>query len=125
MPEPIVPAIDVHHLRKEFGGKVAVEDLTLTVKRGEVFGFLGPNGAGKTTSVKMLLALIVPTSGEGFMLGAPLGNPEARAKVGFLPEHFRFHDWLTAHEFLQLHAGLYHIPRKRVEPRPGRAGAAR
>lgn len=107
----IVPAIDARHLRKEFGDKVAVADLTLTVERGEVFGFLGPNGAGKTTSLKMLLGLIAPTAGEGQVLGAPLGDPRGRMKVGFLPEHFRFHDWLKAGEFLQLHADLYRIPR--------------
>jgi ABC-2 type transport system ATP-binding protein len=104
-------AIEVHHLRKEFGEKVAVADLTLTVERGEVFGFLGPNGAGKTTSVKMLLGLIAPTRGEGQVLGRALGDPVGRRKVGFLPEHFRFHDWLTATEFLQLHADLYRLPR--------------
>lgn len=112
------PTIETHHLRKLFDDKVAVENLSLTVEQGEVFGFLGPNGAGKTTSVKMLLALIQPTSGSGTMLGAPLGDPDARAKVGFLPEHFRFHDWLTASQFLALHAELYHMPaeaaRKRV-----------
>ncbi len=106
------PAIETRNLCKNFGDKVAVADLSLTVERGEVFGFLGPNGAGKTTSVKMLLALITPTDGEGFMLGSPLGNPEARARVGFLPEHFRFHDWLTAQEFLTLHADLYHMDRR-------------
>ena len=106
-----VPAIDVRHLRKEFGDNVAVADLTLTVERGEVFGFLGPNGAGKTTAVKMLLGLIAPSAGEGRVLGAPLGDPRGRTKVGFLPEHFRFHDWLKAREFLRLHADLYRIPR--------------
>jgi ABC-2 type transport system ATP-binding protein len=103
------PAIEVQHLRKVFGEKVAVDDLTLKVERGEVFGFLGPNGAGKTTAVKMLLALIQATEGSGFLLGEPLGIPEVRAKVGFLPEHFRFHDWLTASEFMQLHASLYRL----------------
>jgi ABC-2 type transport system ATP-binding protein len=87
------------------------------VERGEVFGFLGPNGAGKTTSVKMLLGLISPTAGEGSLLNAPLGNSPARSKVGFLPEHFRFHDWLTAAEFLTLHADLYHMPRSQTEKR--------
>jgi ABC-2 type transport system ATP-binding protein len=106
-----VPAIETRHLRKVFGEKVAVEDLTLTVEKGEVFGFLGPNGAGKTTSVKMLLTLTAPTSGEGYLFGAPLTNPQVRGRVGFLPEHFRFHDWLKASEFLQLHADLYHMPR--------------
>jgi ABC-2 type transport system ATP-binding protein len=105
------PAIETRRLRKTFGDKVAVNDLTLTVERGEVFGFLGPNGAGKTTSVKMLLHLIAPTSGEGALFGASLGDPAVRQRVGFLPEHFRFHDWLKAEEFLALHADLYHMPK--------------
>lgn len=101
------PAIETVSLRKAFGEKVAVEDLSLRVERGEVFGFLGPNGAGKTTSVKMLLGLCAPTSGKGFLLGRPVGTPAALRKVGFLPEHFRFHDWLKAHEFLFVHGRLY------------------
>ncbi len=112
-------AIETHGLRKVFGDKVAVADLTLSVERGEVFGFLGPNGAGKTTAVKILLGLIRPSAGQGALLGAPLGDLPARRKVGFLPEHFRFHDWLTASEFLRLHADLYHMPpeasRRRIE----------
>lgn len=100
-------AIETRHLRKVFGEKVAVADLTLEVQKGEVFGFLGPNGAGKTTSVKMLLGLTSPTSGEGFLLQRPLGDRLARAKVGFLPEHFRFHEWLKAAEFLDFHGRLY------------------
>ena len=107
-------AIDVRGLRKEFGETVAVANLTLKVARGEVFGFLGPNGAGKTTSVKMLLGLIKPTAGVGHVLGAPLGDPRGRRKVGFLPEHFRFHEWLKAREFLQLHADLYDLPREKA-----------
>jgi ABC-2 type transport system ATP-binding protein len=103
------PTIVTHKLKKEFGDKVAVADLTLEVGKGEVFGFLGPNGAGKTTAVKMLLGLISPTSGQGEVLNASLGDHKARAKVGFLPEHFRFHDWLTAVEFLNLHGNLYHM----------------
>ena len=104
------PAIETSHLRKIFNGdKVAVADLSLRVEKGEVFGFLGPNGAGKTTSVKMLLGLISPTAGTGSLLDTPLGNYKARSKVGFLPEHFRFHQWLTATEFLTLHADLYQM----------------
>ena len=105
------PAFTTAHLRKEFGDKTAVADLSLTVEQGEVFGFLGPNGAGKTTSVKMLLGLVQPTSGAGEVLGRPLGNPAARGKVGFLPEHFRFHSWLTGTEFLKLHSELYGMSR--------------
>lgn len=106
-------AIEARGLRKEFGDKVAVSDLTLSVGRGEVFGFLGPNGAGKTTSVKMLLGLTNPTSGTANLLGRPLGNREARARMGFLPEHFRFHEWLTAAEFLDLHGRLYGMSKMR------------
>ena len=102
-----IPTIETSHLRKEYNSKVAVADLSLSVARGEVFGFLGPNGAGKTTSIKMFLGLAAPTSGEGRLLGRALGDPAARARVGFLPEHFRFHDWLTGAEFLGLHGRLY------------------
>src|SRR6202049_4525264 len=100
-------AIRTVGLRKVFGGKVAVRSLTLEVSRGEVFGFLGPNGAGKSTSVKMLLGLVFPTGGEAEVLGCPVGDVKTRSKVGFLPEHFRFYDWLTSTELLKLHGRLY------------------
>jgi ABC-2 type transport system ATP-binding protein len=100
-------AIRTRGLRKVFGGKVAVRNLTLDVSRGEVFGFLGPNGAGKSTSVKMLLGLVFPTSGEAEILGCPVGDVKTRSKVGFLPEHFRFYDWLVSSELLTLHGRLY------------------
>jgi ABC-2 type transport system ATP-binding protein len=99
--------IETHGLRKQFGSTVAVSDLSLHVGAGEIFGFLGPNGAGKTTSIKMLLALVEPTSGTGRVLGAPLGDRAARARIGFLPEHFRFHETLTAAELLRFHGRLY------------------
>ncbi len=110
-------AIDTQNLRKVFGDNVAVKSLTLQVRQGEVFGFLGPNGAGKTTSIKMLLGLARPTSGQAQLLGAPLGDRAARARMGFLPEHFRFHDWLTAEEFLRLHAQLYRMSDERLRAR--------
>jgi ABC-2 type transport system ATP-binding protein len=100
-------AIETYHLRKEYGSNVAVKDLTLQVPRGEVFGFLGPNGAGKSTTVKMLLSLVRPTSGEIKLFGRQPRDPHVRAKVGFLPEHFRFHEWLRATEFLLFHGKLY------------------
>ena len=103
--------LDSRNLRKEFGPKVAVADLTLQVHAGEIFGFLGPNGAGKTTSIKMLLSLTAPTAGTAELLGRPLGNRAARAKIGYLPEHFRFHEWLRADEFLNLHGELYGMDR--------------
>lgn len=103
----VSPAIETIGLRKVYGGQVAVDHLTLTVPRGEVFGYLGPNGAGKTTSVKMLLGLVRPTAGQARLLGRPLGDIEAKRRVGFLPEQFRFHEWLKAGEFLDFHGQLY------------------
>jgi ABC-2 type transport system ATP-binding protein len=99
--------IETNALQRRFGRTVAVADLSIVVGAGEIFGFLGPNGAGKTTSVKMLLGLVAPTAGRGHVLGAPLGNAGARARIGFLPEHFRFHDSLTATELLRFHGRLY------------------
>jgi ABC-2 type transport system ATP-binding protein len=101
-----VAAIETEQLRKVFGDNAAVKGLTLRVAQGEVFGFLGPNGAGKTTSMKMLLGLVAPTSGRASLLGMPIGDRPTLARVGFLPEHFRFQEWLTAGEFLQIHGEL-------------------
>ncbi len=100
------PALEVKALRKQYGRKTAVADLTLSVAQGEVFGFLGPNGAGKTTSMKMLLGLVRPTSGSGRLLGSPLGEPRARRRIGYLPEHFAFHEWLGGRELLRFHGRL-------------------
>lgn len=80
--------------------------LSLTVRRGEIFGFLGPNGAGKSTSIKMLLGLVKPTDGQANVLGCPTTDVEVRRKIGFLPEDFRFYDWVTAAELLMLHGRL-------------------
>ena len=109
--------IETRALKRRFGDKTAVADLSLSVGRGEVFGFLGPNGAGKTTSLKMLLGLIAPTSGSGEVLGRPLGDRRARAKVGFLPEHFRFQEWLTGRELLRFHGRLYGMPAHAIDAR--------
>ena len=99
--------VETRALRKVYGRLVSVDDLSIEVFAGEVFGFLGPNGAGKTTTIKMLMGLVNPTSGEARLLGKPLGNREAKRRIGFLPELFRFHDWLTGTEFLDLHGKLY------------------
>jgi len=104
-------AIETRGLRKVYGDRVALADLSITVGYGEVFGFLGPNGAGKTTAVKMLVGLIRPTAGDGRVLGYPLGDHRARRQIGYLPELFRFHDWLTGEELLDLHGQLYGLSR--------------
>jgi ABC-2 type transport system ATP-binding protein len=110
-------AIETEGLRKVFGDRAAVKGLTLQVERGEVFGFLGPNGAGKTTSMKMLLGLVAPTSGTASLLGAPIGDLATLARIGFLPEHFRFQDWLTAREFLFLHGELLDMEARDLQSR--------
>jgi ABC-2 type transport system ATP-binding protein len=107
--------IETDSLRKDFGAKTAVRDLTLAVPKGEVFGFLGPNGAGKTTSIKMLLGLVRPTSGGGRLLGQPIGTTRARARVGYLPEHFAFHEWLRGRELLRFHGRLLGLGGERLE----------
>lgn len=109
-------AVETIGLRKVYGRKVAVEDLTLAVPSGEVFGFLGPNGAGKSTLVKMLMGLVYPTAGAARLFGQPIGNVAVKRRIGFLPEHFRFPDWLKAEELLHFHgqlAGLTYRERKR------------
>ncbi len=110
-PAPVpAPAIQTINLRKVYGRKVAVDGLSLTVQPGEVFGFLGPNGAGKTTTVKILLGLVRPTDGIARVFGAPADDPATRRRIGYLPEHFRFHDWLTGHDLLDFHGRLAGLP---------------
>jgi ABC-2 type transport system ATP-binding protein len=104
------PAIEIANLKKSYGRTVALHDLNLTVKPGEVFGFLGPNGAGKTTTVKILLGLVRPTAGQARIFGLPTTDPAARREVGYLPENFRFQEWLTGEELLELHADLADFP---------------
>jgi ABC-2 type transport system ATP-binding protein len=101
-----VPAIAARGLRKVYGRKVALHDLTLTVQPGEVFGFLGPNGAGKTTTIKILTGLVRATAGEASIFGQPVSDRRARTRVGYLPEHFRFHDWVTGAGLLDFHGRL-------------------
>ena len=105
------PAIQTVNLSKKFGRTVALSGLSMTVPRGEVFGFLGPNGAGKTTSVKLLLGLLRPSSGEAWLLGRPIGDLKTRRQIGYLPELFRYQGWLSAREVLALHCELAPLPR--------------
>src|SRR6266852_8548530 len=105
------PAIHTVDLSKRFGSTVALAGLSMTVPRGEIFGFLGPNGAGKTTSVKLLLGLIKPTSGEAWLLGERIGDLTTRRRIGYMPELFRYQAWLSAREVLALHCELAPLPR--------------
>jgi ABC-2 type transport system ATP-binding protein len=103
--------IETRDLTRRFGDILAVDRLTLTVRPGEIFGFLGPNGAGKTTTIRMLAALIAPTSGEATVAGHRLGKDDdrLRAKVGFLTETPGLYDRLSASANLAYFAHLYDV----------------
>jgi ABC-2 type transport system ATP-binding protein len=85
----------------------ALDDLTLEIGSGEVFGFLGPNGAGKTTTLKLLMQLIYPTAGRAEILGRPVGDVAMRRRIGYLPENPYFYDYLTAEELLHYFGQLF------------------
>ena len=108
-------AIRTDELAKRYGKITALAGLTMSIPAGDVFGFLGPNGAGKTTAVKLLLGLARPTSGEAWVLDAPLSDRNAhrraRRQVGYLPELFRYQHWLSAREVLRVHCDLIGLDR--------------
>jgi ABC-2 type transport system ATP-binding protein len=112
-----VPVIEVENLRKVFKRgffrrrTTAVDGVSFEVEQGEVFGFLGPNGAGKTTTMKVLMGLIHPTAGTAKVLGAPVGDRKAKARLGYLPEHPYFYDYLSALELLNMVGRLQGLDR--------------
>jgi len=105
--------IETKSLTKRYGDKLACNDINISVGAGEIFGFLGPNGAGKSTCIKMLTGLIFPTSGSGTVLGRPLGDVSARRKLGYLPEQFRYQQWMTGEELLGFHSRLFRLPKSK------------
>lgn len=104
--------IETYDLTKTYGNKTACDSINLSVQEGHVYGFLGKNGAGKSTCIKMLTGLVHPTSGSGTVLGKPLGNVSARAKMGYLPELFRYQDWMTGLDLLNFHSLLIKLKNK-------------
>lgn len=104
-------AVDVHNLNKSFNGKPAVVNLSLQVKRGEIFGFLGPNGSGKTTTIRMLCGLMIPDSGSGECLGYDILKDSRKIKrlVGYVPQSFSLYQDLTVQENLEFIARLYEV----------------
>jgi ABC-2 type transport system ATP-binding protein len=110
----MTPAVEIDQLTKDYEvgflrkRKVrALDGLSLTVARGEIFGFLGANGAGKTTTLKLLMRLMYPTSGNARILGRDIGDTAMHAEIGYLPEHPYFYDYLTARELLVYCAELF------------------
>ncbi|UYM06185.1 ABC transporter ATP-binding protein [Solicola gregarius] len=110
------PAVEVRGLSKHYpNGVRAVDSISLTVQRGEVYGFLGPNGAGKTTTARMLLGLITPTSGEVSVLGRAPGDPEALARIGALIEGPGFYPFLSGRDNLRVLARYARVDRARID----------
>jgi ABC-2 type transport system ATP-binding protein len=108
-------AIDVRGLNKHFGDKHVVNDVSMRVRRGEIFGFLGPNGSGKTTTIRMMCGLLKPDSGSGTCLGYDILRDTADIKrnVGYMTQRFSFWDDLTITENLDFVARIYDLPKRR------------
>ncbi|MCI4354035.1 MAG: ABC transporter ATP-binding protein [Thermoplasmata archaeon] len=104
-----VPAVEVHDLSKRFGTVTALDRLTLEIPRCTVFGLLGPNGAGKTTLIRILLGLTRGSSGTAQVLGGPAGSPEARGRLGYMPQDLATYLELTVAENLELFGRLYGV----------------
>ena len=109
------PAISVRNLTKRFGGKTVVDDVTLTVARGEIAGFLGPNGSGKTTTIRLMCGLLQPDAGCGRVLGHDILRERGaiKRKVGYMTQKFSFYEDLTIEENLAFVAGLYQMTARR------------
>jgi ABC-2 type transport system ATP-binding protein len=103
-------AVRTEKLTKRFGKILAVDEISMTVEAGEIYGLLGPNGAGKTTLVRMLCGLLLPTSGTAFVLGARMPCPSIKARIGYMPQESALYHDLTVHENLQLFGAIYDIP---------------
>ncbi len=113
-------AVEVRKLRRTFGGFVAVDDVDLSVRRGEIFGFLGPNGAGKSTTIRMLCGLLMPTSGQGTVGGFDvIKEPESIKKIiGYMSQKFSLYEDLTVEENISFYSGVYSVsPDKRADRR--------
>jgi ABC-2 type transport system ATP-binding protein len=112
-------SVEIESLVKRFGNFVAVDRLTLKVRKGEVFGFLGPNGAGKSTTIRMLCGLLTPSAGRATVAGYDVGRqPEAvRQNIGYMSQKFSLYNDLTVIENLRLFAGLYSVPKKELRAR--------
>lgn len=112
-------SVEIDGLVKRFGDFVAVDRLTLNVRKGEVFGFLGPNGAGKSTTIRMLCGLLKPTAGRAMVAGYDVGrDPESvRQHIGYMSQKFSLYNDLKVIENLRLFAGLYSVPAKELRGR--------
>ncbi len=114
-----VIAIEAHNLTMRFDDFVAVDDVSLRIERGEIFGFLGSNGCGKSTTMKMLTGLLQPTEGDAQLFGETVdaANLATRKRVGYMSQAFSLYSELTVQQNLELHAKLFHLPAAEINPR--------
>ncbi len=112
-------AVEVRELTRRFGDFVAVDRVSLTVAKGEVFGFLGPNGAGKSTTIRMLCGLLLPSSGEGRVAGFDIMTESETIKrhIGYMSQKFSLYDDLTVEENIDFYSGIYNVPREKRRER--------
>lgn len=113
------PSVTLDHLTKRFGDFVAVDDVSLKVAKGEIFGFLGPNGAGKSTTIRILCGLLAPTSGKALVAGFDVSiEPEkVRANIGYMSQKFSLYDDLTVTENIDFFSGIYGVAKDKREAR--------
>nr|WP_320131203.1 ABC transporter ATP-binding protein [uncultured Holophaga sp.] len=113
------PAVTLRNLERRFGDFLAVKDLSLEVRPGEIFGFLGPNGAGKSTTIRMLCGLLEPSGGTGTVAGFDIRTQREQIKqhIGYMSQRFSLYEDLSVEENIDFYAGIYRIPRAR---KPGR-----
>jgi len=112
-------AVEVQELSMRFGKFTAVDGVSFSVRRGEIFGFLGPNGSGKTTTIKMLCGLLAPSAGRATVAGIALGaDPRAlRTRIGYMSQRFSLYEDMTVGENLDFFAGVYQVPRAKLAAR--------
>ncbi len=102
-------ALSIQNLVKTVGSATLLQDISLSLEQGEVFGFLGPNGAGKTTTMKCILGIMRPTAGTVTILGGSIDDSAIRQKIGFMPENTYLYKYLTGDEFLDFNGAFYDL----------------
>lgn len=115
--EKMEPIIQTSRLVKKFGNFTAVDELDLTVAKGEIYGLLGPNGAGKTTVIRVLCSLLAPTSGEAFVLGKKVPDKSKASSIGYMPQETALYLGLTVHQLMEFYGEIFGLPRDAIKER--------
>src|SRR3954452_10111279 len=107
--------VDIRNLTKQYGKFTALQDLSLTIERGSIYGFIGPNGAGKTTTMRILATLLEPTAGQAWVSGYPVTEMpmQVRRRIGYMPDFFGVYDNMKVWEYLDFFAAAYKVPQEK------------